>query len=249
MTEQELLIAIAVNLVSALIGFGGGRTFQLTRSHLRLRKARRFWKDFAAERSHVIIGRFHEFDGFEPSGLIGVGDAAALGELEGFFDRLQFPRLSLGNSGDATGNDLKQNLVLLGGPDANEISKQVAEKIPSTIRFGNPLRHEISMFDSQSGRVFTPKQTSDGQRVSLDYGLIYKVPNPFSPDYSLVLVAGSFGYGTWAGIQYITSPAFLDDHSIESTPYFELLIETDVILGVPQAIRRIAFRELSAPTD
>src|SRR5947209_7730274 len=139
--ETDLLIAIAVNLVSALIGFGIGGAFERARTNLRLRKARRFWRDLAEGRSQIIIGRFHEFDDFEPSGLIGVGDAAALGELESFFDRLRIPRLSLGYSDRVTGNDLKQNLVLLGGPDANAISKQVAVQVQSTIRFGDPSEH------------------------------------------------------------------------------------------------------------
>lgn len=126
--EIGLLVDIAVNLVSALIGFVGGWTLQWIRSHLRLRKARRFWKDFATGNAKVIIGRFHNFDSFEPSGLIGVGDAAALGELERFFDWLRLPRVSIGYSDRVSGSDLKQNLVLLGGPDANAVSNEVVKK-------------------------------------------------------------------------------------------------------------------------
>jgi hypothetical protein len=40
------------------------------------RKPRKFWRPFLSEDLHIVLGRFGEFEEFERSGFIGVGDAS-----------------------------------------------------------------------------------------------------------------------------------------------------------------------------
>jgi hypothetical protein len=247
--QQDLLLGVVGNLLSALIGFVGGWILDRAKFQFQTRKAKRFWRSFAKSRTKVVMGRFHEFTEFEPSGLIGLGDAVALAELQSFFDRLGLPRLSVGYANRMGVDDLKQNLILLGGPDANSVTREVVSRIQPTIRFGDPRNNEISITDSQSGKVFTPRWSSESEDVVTDYGLVYKVQNPFSPDHDVLLIAGSFGYGTWAGVQYVTSPSFLEASQSERVRSFELLVEADVVFGQPQAITKIAYRQLMATSD
>ena len=46
---------------------------------------------------------------------------------------------------------------------------------------------------------------------------------------SVLMIAGSFGYGTWAGIQYLQSNEFLKSE-VARWKSFEMLIEVDVAL-------------------
>lgn len=249
MDQKEIIIGLVINLVSALIGFFGGRVYDRAMFHLRTRKARQFWKVFAKERTLIVIGRFREFEQFEPSGFLGVGDAIALAELESFYERLGLPKPPVAYADRLSGDQLKQNLILLGGPDANSVSEKVARRIEATLRFGEKAVHDIYVVDHSEGRVYSPSISSSSAAAGTDYGLVYKAKNPFSVDDAVLLIAGSFGYGTWAGVRYVTSDAFFHSPAVGKAVEFELLIETDVDLGVPQAIKQVAFRSLQPTSD
>jgi hypothetical protein len=83
----------------------------------------------------LVLGRFRAFSDFEPSGLVGAGDNIALRNLTNYFAQIGFKRYTvyyndqIGWTHTAEASPLKANLVLLGGPDANTITRQVLERI------------------------------------------------------------------------------------------------------------------------
>src|SRR5438093_7384952 len=78
---------LATDLVKLGIGAVLGWLLKVGRERWKSRRARRFWQAFLGEGTRVVVGRFR-LDSFEPSGLLGVGDALALGELRTFLIRL-----------------------------------------------------------------------------------------------------------------------------------------------------------------
>jgi hypothetical protein len=61
-----------------------------------------------------------------------------------------------------------------------------------------------------------------------DYGLLVKARNPFNPRTSILIIAGSSGYGTWAGTRLITEPSTLDI-TAASGDSFECVFTTDIL--------------------
>jgi len=242
---MKLLLEIAVGLVTALIGFTIGWLWKELRKRVRYRRARRFWKPFIEERLQVVVGRHEEFLRFEPSGFLGMGCAIGLSELAAYFEAIGFSRFEVSYADRLDGDSLKSNLILIGGPDANAITKEAAAKVRTTIKFGNPKIHEIALFDSLSDRTYVPERGKTASEVIRDYGVIIKSRNPFAPNTMILILAGSFGFGTWAAVRHTTSEEFLRNEIVAKATAIECLIETDVVFDTPQAIRSLLVRDLN----
>ena len=242
--KMNIITQIAVNIISGLIGVWIGRAWYEFQRAIRLRRAKRFWKVFVSGELQVVVGRFLEFASFEQSGFLGVGDAMALAELRMHFESLGLRDFSVSYADRLDGDSLKTNLILIGGPDVNTITKEAVVRIQSTLRFGNPEHHEIAIYDSVTDRIYAPLVRTDSNEIIKDYGVVLKTTNPFAPNKQVLIVAGSFGYGTWAGIRFITSRQFIENPMVLEGMPIECLIETDIVRGTPQDIRLIVLRAL-----
>ncbi len=85
---------------------------------------------------------------------------------------------------DMKGDDLKNNLILIGGIVTNRISKLINEKLP--VRFDASK----NIYSSLSRRTYK----------SDDAGIIVKIPNPFDKSKCVLLLAGKRHSGTRAAI-------------------------------------------------
>lgn len=241
---HDLLVGVGVNLVVAFVSFGAGWAWSGLRRWSRFRRHRRFWKPFSAGGLRIVVGRFlSEFQHFEKSGFLGVGDAQGLAELQGILSAMDMDfEVRYADSLNAT--DLGSNLILVGGPDANALTARAVSGIPSTLRLGDPSSHEIAILDSQAGRLYAPvTDTASGDLVK-DHGVIIRSANPFAPGRQLLLVAGSYGYGTWAGLRQMASTSFLEEPAVAEGRPFECLVETEVFLDAPHGVRMLALRPL-----
>jgi len=244
--KMDTLIAIGLNLISALLGFWIGWLWQILTKMIQYRQAKHFWKPFVKGESQVVVGRFLEFTSFEQSGFLGVGDAIAFAELNTYLASMGLRNLQLSYADQLNGDALKTHLVLLGGPDANEISKEAISKMKMNIRFGDPTGHSIALYDMMSKKLFAPQRITDSAEISTDYGAIIRTPNPFAPGKQLLLIAGGFGYGTWAGTRFAISKQFTKNKRVLKNGSIECLIETDVVRKTPQDIRPIFLRKIEA---
>jgi hypothetical protein len=234
--------AIKVSL-GAVVGW----VVKVIRDRWRTRKARAFWRPFLSSDPLLVVGRFGDFDGFERSGLLGVGDAIALAELQHYLANLGVrPRVAYADR--LEGDTVKQTLILLGGPDANSVTSRAVKHIDSKLRFGDPSINEIAIRDTAVNppHCYIPS-SPDGDRGSIDYGVILRSPNPFAPDKELLVLAGSFGHGTWAAARYVTTAEFFAACESIGGDGVECLIETDVEFDTPQEIRRVLLRRLKKP--
>lgn len=235
--------------IGTLVTTGAGRILsnrEKLRTVVASKQARRFWEPFVESESQVVIGCFHEFDTFEPTGVMGVGDAIALTELRTFFDVRDLRDFDVAYADRLTVADLDTNLIVLGGPDANPIAREITSRLNYTIRFGNPSRYVVALFDTLTDAVYAPAvvQSTDRIEVAVDYGLILKAANPLNPSKQFMLIAGSFGYGTWAGVRFVTSQQFLENSPVPGDQPLECLIETEIQNGAPQVIRSRIIRPL-----
>ncbi len=257
---MDILGQILIGLLTAFIGFLLALSWQASRRGLTYWRARALWRPFMSGDLMIVIGRFAELNQFEASGLVGVGDMQAAAELAAFFGNLRFRSFDRSTDivyGDQLAGDLYgANLVCIGGPGANTVTERMLKRIDCTIKFGNSRLHEISIQDTKAGKIYSPAAggASDSQgdeTVTLDFGVLVKTRNPFDPAHNVLIIAGSFGYGTWAGAKLARSAQFLRDPLVSEGLPIECLYKTEVIGGMPQQPQVISLREITrhAKTD
>ena len=218
---------------------------QVGRGRFRTRRAHAFWRPFLS--TDLVIGSFPARD-FERTGLVGLGDAIALAELQLYLREIGGnPKVAYADRLD--GDELKHTMILLGGPDANSVTRRLYNRIASTLRLGNHESGEISIRDTsvQPPHFYGPSPR-DHNNAYTDHGLILRAPNPLAPDKEVMIIAGSFGHGTWAAARHVASTEFLKKcRSLKHGP-IECLVQTDVELDTPQNIRELLIRNFR-PSD
>jgi hypothetical protein len=135
-----LLIQLALNLFLAIIVFVAGILWRKLRVTVLFFRARRFWQPVMSDDLQLVLGGFGDLEGFEASGLVGRGDVLAMNELTAYFQRIGYgtPRISYGDQlgrNDLTGESLRTNMIIIGGPDANSMTRDVIERIKLGIDF------------------------------------------------------------------------------------------------------------------
>jgi hypothetical protein len=229
---RELLIGLATAAISFLLGYAWRRGRQVYRT----RRARRFWRPMINKRTVVVLSRFKTFSDFEPSGVIGAGDTRALQELTTYYNDIGLDAPLITYDGSLTGDQLRNDLILLGGPDSNGITKLVLDKLAGSLSVV-PGATEIRDADVPL------RPRIEGAEVVSDCGAVLRVTSPFWPDNKIVIAAGGFGFGTWAAIRLTRQ----DDFLLRSKELddFECSFEVDVVLATPQRVRIRSLRPVS----
>ena len=92
--------------------------------------------------------------------------------------------------------------------------------------------------------IYRPTKLDDD--IVSDCGAVLRVPNPFAPSKNVIIVCGSYGYGTWAAIDLVQSKAFLRNVA-RSAKAIECIFRVDVVRDTPQRPEICLFREASNP--
>lgn len=194
----------------------------------------------------ILVGSHHD-DGdnlWEASGLVGTGDAIAAGKVHGYLQGLGAENCEIVSAHNYPGTKLGKNLILVGGPDANSVTKKVMEKLSTRLQLGDPSQHTVSVIDSATGEVFNPTLSPAGE-VTSDHGLVLRTANPFNPKAFVLVLAGSFGQGTLAAALFVDQEDILSQKTFGSFKAFEALVKSDVIDQWPQAPKLLQVHELS----
>jgi hypothetical protein len=208
------IINIIVGLSTALIGYAIGRLWQRLVDWLPYRQARLFLRPVMRGELQVVASRFRA-PGF-PDGMVGGGDAVALRELATFFGKIGFKHYETVYV-DERHLNRKNNLVLLGGLDTNQITMDAMEEIGSNLTIVDPgPGFEMEVHDlapdancADGDLKGTPPLRKFKASAKIDYGIIIRARNPFEPSKALIIVAGAYGYGTWGGIDLMQQDEFL----------------------------------------
>jgi hypothetical protein len=197
-----------------------------------------FWAPFLSDETVAVVGKFSQFDSFEASGLVGFGDAACVIEVLASLRNQHGFELPLRYADQFDANALGGNLVLVGGPDANSITRTVLRRVDTDLQFGDADRNQISFFSRATDTAYVPETGRD----FVDYGVLIRARNPFASENVVLLMFGCFGYGTWAAGRYAVSLQFLREGFVSSGRDFECVVRTEVIRGIPQPATMCEFR-------
>ncbi len=85
--------------------------------------------------------------------------------------------------------DLKNNLIIIGGPGVNQISAEINSKLP--IRFVESQKGQYSAIYSSITKKTYPEE---------ECGIVVRARNPFAPDKQVLVIAGRRAAGTKAAI-------------------------------------------------
>jgi hypothetical protein len=169
---------------------------------------------------------------FEPSGLMGVGDARALTALEAWFKSIRFKDYEIRYSHDTSGEALSgSNLICVGGPDANSITKDA-------------LRRLESITDILK-RPDVPSAAFHDEGEGLDYAVVCFVPSPYSDEKRILFLFGAIsGYGTWAAAEAVTIKPIAMSRFGEGG--FSAFLRTEIVRKHPQQVSLSDFRPIAA---
>ncbi|TVL97340.1 MAG: hypothetical protein CV087_22455 [Candidatus Brocadia sp. WS118] len=190
-----------------------------------------FWKPFFDGRTTIVIGTYYgeRFRAWEASTLMATGDAIALGTIMGTLNNVGVKNIDVVPVYNFSGDRYQDNLVLLGGPDANKLTREFYSKLDTKFKFGNPDKNEISLFDSYDKSTYFSHFNNKNQ-VTGDYGFAFKTINPLNPETSIIIIAGCLGFGTCAAAQLFESSRLLSAiKGYEGENGFEALVFSEII--------------------
>jgi len=229
---QDLLI----NLAAAVIFFVCGLFAQRFISVFRRRVLRSFWAPLTRGTVRIAIGSFVEDEYYrrERAGFAGLGDIEAFVRLKSQLHLAGVRDYDLLPSHQVSAEQLRENLILIGGPHSNSVSDLIMRKMPCTFKFGpsdGPAGKDAKLYDSRQ-ESFTDCLTDGSGKLVSDQGLIIRCPNPFVQGKQVLILAGSWGFGTSAATQVIESRDFLNHPIIASNDPFEATFSCKIDQGM-----------------
>jgi hypothetical protein len=99
--------------------------------------ARRFWASTVAGRLEIVVSRFRLDEFSEPTGIIGGGDAPALPDLKSFPATMGVKKFDV-TYVDEPGLNRENNLILLGGPGSNKVTRDAFHLVRSRLQIIDP---------------------------------------------------------------------------------------------------------------
>ncbi len=124
-----------------------------------------------------------------------------------------------------TEDEVRSDLILIGGPDGNSLTGTVLERLDGVLSLGF-AEHGSAVYDRKSGFAASPRYDDAGE-PRVDYGLVVRAANPFAPETAeVVVVAGCGSHGTAAAAE-----AFDQAEALGGYRHFEALVETTVFRG------------------
>jgi hypothetical protein len=210
---MAVLSSILLGLVTTLLGFVIGRLWKTFQVRRRCWMAREFWNPVVDGQFQIVISRF-PVDGFrEPTKVVGGGDAIAHRLLGDMFMDIGLDRPPTVYV-DEPGLDRKKNLVALGGPLENRVAREICSRVNPGLRIVDPgpgLPMQVEVSPQPGGPNAVPKvyvaEPADDNMT--DYGVVIRAANPFVKGRASVVIQGTYGFGTWAGVELTQKEEFL----------------------------------------
>ena len=151
----------------------------------------------------IIISGFKDFNGFEPTGLMGMADTMALLELQKNIKKKNVLQ-NIRQVGNMAREDYDKNLIIIGGPDVNELAEYYLKESGSAITYPKGEgSHMIALHDNIRNIDYMPSSAGFGD-VQSDTGFIinFKIPDS---DQLILLIFGCTGLGTQEAMKMLFS--------------------------------------------
>jgi hypothetical protein len=193
---------LAVNLLSSLLAFLLGAAVQrLYQRWKALSPARRVWRlDRGAE---VVIAQSDGPGHDTPLPTLYEGDAAAAVIVSQYLQGIMGVSTTrvIRASAFLRCRDARSDLVVIGGPNANDLYKDIDQRVSMPYGF-RLYTDRAEMIKIDDGRVFA-QEVSDAKTVR-DYAVISFLPSPFDAARRIVVLAGCGTQGTLAAAKMVT---------------------------------------------
>lgn len=85
-------------------------------------------------------------------------------------------------------------------------------------------------------------------QLVVDQGILIRAANPFNRERNIIILAGSFGFGTSAAARLLADAAFLTDPIVAEGHPFEAVFSVEIVGGTPQQIDLKELRRLASST-
>lgn len=253
-----LFVNLGIGIAASGISFVLGVMLRTLTDNYRTRRSRAFWgKGIGNGKTIILLGSFSDemitpATGFEPSGVIGLGDARAAHELAAYFSRLGIA-VDIAYTNSPLSGQGKCNIVLIGSEEVNSLVKEVFDDIPTTFRYDTSP--PMNIYDSLvSDRLYEP--VLSGGQLTVDYGTLIRARNPYAPEHALVIIGGIYGFGTWGGVRLLSDKRFIKRCASRAMkadaddPFgIECLYRVKVHQREPEFVGVLEIRNLNWPDD
>jgi len=140
----------------------------------------------------------------------------ALRELATLFGKVGFKQFNTAYV-DERNLEREDNLILLGGLDTNQVTKDAMDLIKPGVTIYDPgpgiamEAHDLAYEQRRNnhGAHGEPSRRKYKATAEVDYGMIIRARNPFNPSKAIIIIAGAYGYGSWGALTLIQQEAFL----------------------------------------
>lgn len=127
---------------------------------------------------------------------------------------------------------LEDNIVLIGGPETNEITREIMQNFRIPFSFSNHI-----LIDTYHNIKYKPKLDEE-KNVLEDYAFILKMKNPYNNQKTIIIISGCFGYGTYAGAVAVTDYKILRTISKKikksKVKSIGIIVKSHIINKIPQ---------------
>jgi hypothetical protein len=166
---------------------------------------------------------------------------ARYGDLDAFFEmfvsltRMGYTNLSH-RSAREPGIGTSRNLVLIGGPAANPVTRTFMHLLNLPIEQRSAAEGEVGYFTTPDGTPVLPTVIGQSQVIE-DIALFVRAVNPTNPDTDVTICTGVYTYGVYGAVQLFTNPRLAADNiravhdRLGQARGFALLVRVRVIDG------------------
>jgi len=156
-----------------------------------------------------------------------VFDFWATSDAENLFRKISRWHFKRYLCGEKTSCMLKGNLLLVGGPGANSITRDILERIPVRYKFNDDAIIDITNVN------FYRKPDIKDNNLSKDYGVITKCYNPYNEKKYVIIAMGCYGWGTWASLKATLDPAIVKFLTKKNADLYQVLVSIEVYDKMP----------------
>jgi hypothetical protein len=220
-----MVVEIIVNLIASVTLLFLGYSFERIKIYFKTRSIRHIWKPFLNSKdvSLILSTRAGPYERSIPR--------ISLLEMQGYVNISK--RLSgvgievvLKDSQVRIKDIRDKDLIVLGGPVANDVSKEIWELISPEIPFSLEIENQVlQMTDKKYEPVI-----GNREKFIKDYGIIIRQPQPFNPERTLLFCMGCHGFATYGATLYTTEFNYVEKlaDAVGKKNNFVALLEFDI---------------------
>lgn len=111
-------------------------------------------------------------------------------------------KVEIVNTEELSEEQKRKNIISVGGPIPNKISRKLLEEDGIVYSFGGSDKHAIVNFITKETEI-DPKLVLGHDKVTQDFGIISRIQNPYNRRTDAIILAGILGWGTHSASKLI----------------------------------------------